>query len=124
MFSRGRKCLGVLDVTYPAAIAFLSPSEKKFGEISRHLSDSGLAAPPLSDGSIVSAQSLGNFLQRVLIYHYDKIWFCPHMMSFIDDEKLSEVEDMRVKSLTKQVREREMQGMVWQCRVGFTRSNF
>lgn len=25
--------MGVLDVTYPAAIAFLSPSEKKFGEM-------------------------------------------------------------------------------------------
>ena len=32
------------------------------------------------------------------------------MMSFIDDEKLSEIEDIRVKSLTKQVRETEMQG--------------
>ncbi|WP_334772888.1 hypothetical protein [Nostoc sp.] len=28
--------MGVLDVTYPAAIAFLSPSEKKFGEIQLH----------------------------------------------------------------------------------------
>ncbi|WP_158680286.1 hypothetical protein [Nostoc sp. 'Lobaria pulmonaria (5183) cyanobiont'] len=28
--------MGVLDVTYPAAIAFLSPSEKKFGEIRLH----------------------------------------------------------------------------------------
>ena len=74
------------------------------------MSDSGLAAPPLSDGSVVTAQSLGNFLQRVLIDHYDKIWFCPHMMSFIDDEKLSDIEDIRVKSLTKQVRETERRG--------------
>ncbi|MFN6451306.1 MAG: hypothetical protein RM022_003605 [Nostoc sp. EfeVER01] len=36
MFSWGRKCLGVLDVTYPAAIAFLSPPEKKFGKIRLH----------------------------------------------------------------------------------------
>ncbi|MEH1841246.1 MAG: hypothetical protein V7L20_21425 [Nostoc sp.] len=26
----------VLDITYPTAIAFLSPSEKKFGEIQLH----------------------------------------------------------------------------------------
>ncbi|MEH1856983.1 MAG: hypothetical protein V7L21_03010 [Nostoc sp.] len=35
--------MGVLDVTYPTAIAFLSPPEKKFGKIQLHNPESLLS---------------------------------------------------------------------------------
>lgn len=78
-------------------------SIKNFEDIQLRLLDSGLAAPQLSDGSTINAQSVGNFLQRVLIDHCDKIWFCPQIMSFIDDVEKSEIGVVRFKNLTKQV---------------------
>ncbi|MEH1789001.1 MAG: hypothetical protein V7L23_26315 [Nostoc sp.] len=61
----------VLDVTYPLAIAFLSPSEKKFGEMWLHNSKSlHLKAPSLHQGLDSQCQAIAGFFfpSRPLLY--------------------------------------------------------
>ena len=76
----------------------------QFEELHRNCINSELNCAALSDGSKVTSQSLTNFLQNVLIDYHDKIWFCPHMMGFLDDDKCSKVKAIQLHNLTKLVR--------------------
>ena len=61
---------------------------------------------PLPENENVSAASLQYFLQAILTDNGDKIWYCPYITGFIDNQKPSEIKVIQVDVLTKQVTEK------------------
>lgn len=51
----------------------------------------------------MNTSSLDQFLRTVLVDNGEKIWFCPFLMQFIDVQKSSELKNLQVAKLMKQV---------------------
>lgn len=58
---------------------------------------------PLPEGANVTVKSLEHFLQSLLTDNCDRIWYCPYITGFIDEQKPSKTKVIQVENLTKQV---------------------
>lgn len=58
---------------------------------------------PLSQNMEITVKSLEFFIQSLLSDNHDRIWYCPYIMGFIDDQKASKIKVIQVECLTKQV---------------------
>lgn len=58
---------------------------------------------PLPEGINVTAKSLEHFLQSLLADNCDRIWYCPYITGFIDEQTPSKIKVIQVENLTKQV---------------------
>ena len=58
---------------------------------------------PLSQNMEITVKSLEFFIQSLLSDNHDRIWYCPYIMAFIDDQKASKIKVIQVECLTKQV---------------------
>jgi hypothetical protein len=58
---------------------------------------------PLPEGANVTAKSLEHFLQSLLADNCDRIWYCPYITGFIDEQTPSKLKVIQVANITKQV---------------------
>jgi hypothetical protein len=58
---------------------------------------------PLPEGADVTAKSLEHFLQSLLADNCDRIWYCPFITGFIDEQTPSKIKVIQVANITKQV---------------------
>lgn len=58
---------------------------------------------PLPEGADVTAKSLEHFLQSLLADNCDRIWYCPFITGFIDEQTPSKMKVIQVANITKQV---------------------
>jgi hypothetical protein len=58
---------------------------------------------PLPEGANVTAKSLEHFLQSLLADNCDRIWYCPYITGFIDEQTPSKIKVIQVANITKQV---------------------
>jgi hypothetical protein len=79
-----------------------------FEALHKELQYTDLINPSLTSDTAINSEitetSLASYLQAVLTENENKIWFCPTIIRFIDDQKSSKIKELQEASLMKMVK--------------------